>query len=315
MVGQDIISIDQFEKKDLESIFDLSFDMEENFRVHGCSNLLNCTIMASLFFEPSTRTKFSFDSAMTRLGGEIISTVGVTYSSMAKGETLEDTIKTVERYADVIVMRHPEKGSAAAAAKVAKVPVINAGDGPGEHPTQALLDFYTIRKEMRQFPKIKVAMVGDLKYGRTIHSLIKLLAHYEDIEFCLISPKELKIPEEYTKLLKEKDIKFYESDDFGQAACDCDVLYMTRIQKERFGDPSEYERLKGVFVLDKEIMKKAKKNMIVMHPLPRVSEIATEIDSDPRAKYFDQVENGVFVRMALLALVLGKVKLKEKVLT
>lgn len=315
MIGKHIISIDQFEKEDLDRIYNLSANMEESFRSLGCSNILHCNIMASLFFEPSTRTKFSFDSAMTRLGGEIISTVGVTYSSMAKGETLEDTIKTVERYADVIVMRHPEKGSAAAAAKVAKVPVINAGDGPGEHPTQALLDFYTIRKEMRQFPKIKVALVGDLKYGRTIHSLVKLLSHYPDLEFCLISPNELKIPEEYTKLLSEKGIDYYESDDFPKAVEHCDVLYMTRIQKERFGDPSEYERLKGVFVLNKEVMNKAKKNMIVMHPLPRVGEIATEVDSDPRAKYFDQVENGVFVRMALLALVLGKVKIKEKVLT
>lgn len=314
MVGQDIISIDQFEREDLEGIFDLSFDMEKNFRVHGCTNLLSCKIMASLFFEPSTRTKFSFDSAMTRLGGEVISTTGVTYSSMAKGETLEDTIKTVERYADVIVIRHAERGSAKIAADAASVPVINAGDGPGEHPTQALLDFYTIRKEMSGFPKIKIALVGDLKYGRTIHSLVKLLSHYKDIEFCLISPGELKLPKEYTDILLDKKISYFESYNLEGAISDCDVFYMTRIQKERFGDPSEYEKLKGVFVLDNNIMKKAKKNMIVMHPLPRVDEIKPEVDSDPRAKYFDQVENGVFVRMTLLALVLEKVKLREKVL-
>lgn len=306
MIGKDIISIDQFSKDDLDQIIDLAEKMEKDFREKGCSNILHCKIMASMFFEPSTRTRFSFEAAMERLGGVVISTTGFTFSSIAKGETLSDTIKTIERYSDVIVIRHPEIGSAKIAADAAQIPVLNAGDGPGEHPTQALLDFYTIKKEKGETHGLKIALVGDLKNGRTIHSLIKLLIKYDGVDFCLISPRKLSLPKEYTDLMKKNNVEYFESDCLDDAIASCDVLYMTRIQKERFENEKDYEKLKGCFVLNKQILKNAKKDMIIMHPLPRVDEIAEEVDSDPRAKYFDQVENGLYVRMALLAIVLGK---------
>lgn len=306
MIGKDIISIDQFDKDDLDKIMDLAEKLENDFHKNGCSTMLHRKIMASLFFEPSTRTRFSFEAAMERLGGSVLSTTGFTFSSIAKGETLADTIKTIERYADVIVIRHPEIGSAKIAADSAIIPVLNAGDGPGEHPTQALLDFYTIKKEKGDKHGLKIALVGDLKNGRTIHSLIKLLVKYDGADFCLISPKELRLPKEYIKMLDKNKVKYFESESLDDAIAVCDVFYMTRIQKERFENESDYDKLKGCFVLNNKILKKAKKDMIIMHPLPRVDEIATEVDDDPRAKYFDQVENGLYVRMALLALVLDK---------
>lgn len=308
MIGRDIVSIDQFEKKDIDIICNAASDLEKMTKEEGCLNILKCKTLASLFFEPSTRTKLSFDSAMHKMGGEVISTTGVTFSSIAKGETLEDTIKTIERYADVIAIRHPDLGSAQIAADCANIPVINAGDGPGEHPTQALLDFYTIKKEKGNTHGLKIAMVGDLKNGRTIHSLIKLLVKYDGIGFCLVAPKALELPKEYKDFLKKSGVKFYETECLEDAIGDCDVFYMTRIQKERFKTENDYEKYKGCFVLDKKLMSLAKKDMIVMHPLPRVGEIKTEVDSDPRAKYFDQVENGLYIRMALLGLVLGEIK-------
>ncbi|MCL5094247.1 MAG: aspartate carbamoyltransferase [Patescibacteria group bacterium] len=309
MLNQDIISIDQFDRETLEGIFEVSLFLEKEIKGRGSLDLLKGKVMASLFFEPSTRTRFSFESAMEKLGGNLVSATGVNFSSMAKGETLEDTIKTIERYADVIVIRHPEMGSARIAADSSNIPVLNAGDGPGEHPTQALLDFYTIKKEMGKVEGLNIAMIGDLKHGRTIHSLLKLLSHYENINYYLVSPEELKIPSEYLKGIKSyKEIKT-----LVEVLPDADVLYMTRIQKERFASLKEYEKLKDCFVLNKKMLESAKKDMIIMHPLPRVSEIAVDVDEDPRAKYFGQVENGLYVRMALLALVLGKLKLKEKV--
>ncbi len=288
--------------------------MEKKSREKEELDILKGKIMASLFFEPSTRTRFSFESAIHRLGGKVIATTDAIYSSMAKGETLKDTIKTIEKYADIIVIRHPQKGSAKIAARCTKIPVINAGDGPGEHPTQALLDFYTIKKEKRRVSGLKISMVGDLKYGRTVHSLVKLLSNYENLEFCFISPKELKMPKEYLEILKEKKIKYTETDNLECNLGDLDVLYMTRVQKERFENEKDYEKLKDSFILNKKLLEKAKNGMIVMHPLPRINEISTDVDCDPRAKYFDQVENGLFVRMALLSLVLGKIDIEEKVL-
>jgi aspartate carbamoyltransferase len=306
MIGKDIISIDQFNKSDLKKIISTAKIMENNFRQKQQTELLRGNIMASLFFEPSTRTRFSFEAAMERLGGSVISTTGFAYSSIAKGETLADTIKTVDRYCDVIVIRHPEIGSAEIAAKSAQIPVINAGDGPGEHPTQALLDLYTIEKAKNSTHNLCVAMVGDLKNGRTVHSLVKLLIKYDKVEFYLVSPNELKIPEKYIKFMNDNNIKFHEIESLDDAIKQCDVLYMTRVQRERFETEDEYNKLKGCFILDAKILKKAKKDMIILHPLPRVDEIATEVDNDPRAKYFDQVENGLYIRMALLALVLNK---------
>ena len=243
MFGKDIISIDQFDKETLESIYDVSFFMEKRIREEGSLDILNGKTMASLFFEPSTRTRFSFEAAMKKMGGNVISATGVNFSSMAKGETLEDTIKTIERYADVIVIRHPEEGSAKVASESAGIPVINAGDGPGEHPTQALLDFYTIKKEKKELNGLKIAMVGDLKNGRTIHSLVKLLLNY-DIEFYLVSPEELKLPQKYTNLIKNKS-NFKEITDIKEIISEADVLYMTRIQKERFENQNEYEYENG----------------------------------------------------------------------
>ncbi len=304
MINKDIISIDQLSKADIEEIFRRASRMENDVKNNIYPDKLRHKVMASLFFEPSTRTRFSFEAAMLRLGGSVISTTGFVFSSISKGETLADTIKTIERYCDVVVIRHPEVGSAKIAADSANIPVINAGDGPGEHPTQALLDLYTIRKEKNGTSGINIALVGDLKNGRTVHSLIKLLVKFGDVKIQLISPKELCVPLESIELMEKSGIKYTESDNLAEAISSCDVLYMTRIQKERFASEKEYEKHKGCFVLDKKMMKNAKKDMIIMHPLPRVDEISTEIDNDPRAKYFDQVENGMYVRMALLAIVL-----------
>jgi aspartate carbamoyltransferase len=305
---KDIISVDQFDKEILNEIFEIARNLETEIKEKGKINLLENKVMAALFFEPSTRTRFSFESAMIRLGGGVITESGTANSSLAKGESLEDTIKTIERYVDIIVMRHPEIGSAKRAADASKVPVINAGDGANEHPTQALLDFYTIKKEKKQLEGLNIAMVGDLRYGRTTHSLIKLLSLFEGINFYLVSPEELKMPEKYTS-----NVKFTRLDKIEDVIEIADVLYMTRIQKERFEDPSKYEQLKNSFILRSEHLKKAKKDLIIAHPLPRVNEIHVDVDGDSRAKYFDQVENGLYMRMALLAIAAGKIKLTEKV--
>ncbi len=229
----------------------------------------------------------------------------VTYSSVSKGETLQDTVKTMESYTDAIVLRHPEKGSAALAAAAASKPVINAGDGPGEHPTQALLDAYTIREEMGAIDGLTITMLGDLKYGRTVHSLAKLLTLY-DVKINYVSPDILQMPELLVKEVDAAGIDQYETTDLDDVLADTDVLYVTRIQKERFENPNEYDMVKDSYVITPETLTMAKESMIVMHPLPRVGEIATEVDNDPRAAYFRQMEYGMYVRMALLALVLGR---------
>ncbi len=304
--GKDIISVKQFKRDDLEYIFGVAHEMRGMVERIGTFDLLKGKILANLFYEPSTRTSSSFTSAMERLGGSVIPINEVKYSSVAKGESLPDTVRTLECYADVIVLRHPETGSAAIAAKAARKPVINAGDGIGEHPTQALLDTFTIREELGRLDNLTVTMLGDLKYGRTVHSLARLLSRFDGIRLNYVSPDILKMPREVMDEVAEKKVPQAEFASLEKALPVTDVLYVTRVQKERFEDPAEYEKVKGAYVIDPTIMKAAKKDMIVMHPLPRVGEISPDFDDDPRAAYFRQMEYGLYVRMALLAMVLGK---------
>lgn len=304
--GEDIISVDQFDRNALDYVFGVAHEMQVMVERFGSADLLQGKILANLFYEPSTRTSSSFMAAMMRLGGQVIPINNVQYSSVTKGESLPDTVRTLECYSDVIVIRHPEMGAASTAAHYATVPVINAGDGIGEHPTQALLDLFTIREALGQVNGLKVAMVGDLKYGRTVHSLTKLLLNY-DVEFLFVSPDILQMPDyvlENVRSSSNQKMKILE--DVEEIIDDVDVLYVTRVQKERFTDLAEYDRVKEQYVVDELLMKKAKQQMIVMHPLPRVNEISYTIDNDPRAAYFHQMRNGMYVRMALLASVLGK---------
>lgn len=255
-------------------------------------------VMATLFYEPSTRTKFSFEAAMHRLGGGVIGFSGTESTSVTKGESFEDTVKTVASYSDIIVMRHYEAYAPMKAAGFSEVPVINAGDGGNQHPTQTLTDLLTINQEMGRLDNLKIVLVGDLKYGRTVHSLVKAMSKYENNQFIFVSPEELKMPEYVKNSLDEKD--YTETNNLASAIAEADVLYMTRIQKERFEDIEQYEQLKDVYILDNNKMSLAKKDMIILHPLPRVNEIAKEVDSDPRAKYFKQMKYGMYVRMALI---------------
>jgi aspartate carbamoyltransferase len=305
LYGQDIISVKQFNRQLLTYIMGVADEMRALVKRFGKANLLDGKILANLFYEPSTRTSASFQAAMLRLGGRVIAINEVRYSSVTKGESLPDTVRTLESYCDVIVIRHPEIGSAAIAAKAARKPVINAGDGPGEHPTQALLDLYTIADELKRLDGLKVAMLGDLKYGRTVHSLTRLLSLY-DTEFYFVSPDILRMPEEILQELRQSGHKYHEFEDVNDVIGEVDVLYVTRVQRERFDDPDEYERVKDYYVIDPDVMSRAKKDMILMHPLPRVYEIDMRVDDDPRAAYFRQMENGMYIRMALLAAVLGK---------
>jgi len=303
--GQDIISVKQFDRPKLEYIFGVAREMRAMVDRFGSADLLQGKVLANLFYEPSTRTSSSFAAAMLRLGGRVISINEVRYSSVVKGESLPDTVRTLECYADVIVLRHPEVGAAALAAKYASKPVINAGDGIGEHPTQALLDLFTIEEELGRVDGLRVAMVGDLKYGRTVHSLTRLLCLY-DVELDFVSPSILRMPREIIEEVEEHGLPYQETEDIHNIVADVDVLYVTRVQRERFEDPTEYERVKDFYVITPELMKQAKEKMIVMHPFPRVFEISYEVDSDPRAAYFRQIQNGLYIRMALLAAVLGK---------
>jgi aspartate carbamoyltransferase len=305
--GKDIISVKQFSRDDLEYVFGVAHEMRGMVERVGTFDLLKGKILANLFYEPSTRTSSSFTAAMERLGGSVIPINEVRYSSVSKGESLPDTIRTLECYADVIVLRHPETGSAAIAAKAARKPVINAGDGVGEHPTQALLDTFTIFEELGagQVDGMTVTMLGDLKYGRTVHSLARLLSLFK-VKINYVSPDILRMPKEVMAEVGEKGIPQAEYDSLEKVLPETDILYVTRVQKERFEDPAEYEKVKGAYVIDPDIMKAAKQEMIVMHPLPRVGEISVDFDDDPRAAYFRQMEYGLYVRMALLAMVLGK---------
>ncbi len=299
---QHLTSTKQLTRGDMDAILKVCGEME-NVLMKGGDDRLKGKILASLFYEPSTRTRLSFETAMQRLGGGIVTAEGMQFSSLYKGETIEDTMVVISQYVDIIAMRHPEQGSADKAAKAALVPFINAGDGPGQHPTQAILDMLTISKERGKLDGIKITMVGDLKFGRTVHSLSFLLGLYKNVTFILVSPDELKMPEKVTSFFNEKGIKYFETSKL-EEGLDGDVVYMTRIQQERFTDKSEYERLKDCYVLDAKHLKG--RDITVMHPLPRLGEISTSVDPLKNAAYFREVRNGVTARMALLAMLLGK---------
>lgn len=306
MRGQDIIAVNQFTNEHLEYVFEVAAEMRTMVERDGGSDLLKSRVLACLFYEPSTRTSASFIAAMERLGGSVIPiTQGVQFSSVSKGETLHDTIRTLEQYSDVIVLRHPETGSASIAAAAADVPVINAGDGVGEHPTQALLDLFTIKEELGTLDGLHVAMVGDLRYGRTVHSLTQLLSRY-DVRFTFVSPEVLRLPLDYMNQVIDAGKQVRETYNVADIIGSADVLYVTRVQKERFSDLAQYESLKDFYRVTPDLMAEAKQRAIIMHPLPRVNEIDVRVDTDPRAAYFRQVKNGMYIRMALLAAVLGR---------
>jgi len=302
--GRDIISIRDFSREEIDYILKVARAMEP--LAQKGSDMLRGKILATLFFEPSTRTRLSFEAAMHKLGGSTIGFAEAEIASVRKGENLADTVRTVENYADVIAIRHPLEGAARLAAEFAKVPIINGGSGAEEHPTQALLDLYTIMKEKGKIDGLKIALVGDLRYGRTVHSLAYALSYY-NVELYLVSPETLRMRREVLEEIREK-IPVTEESDIKKVVPLLDVLYVTRIQKERFPDPAEYIKVKGSYKIDLETLSMAKKDLIVMHPLPRVDEIAAEVDGTTHAHYFQQVWNGIVTRMALLALILGAVK-------
>ena len=299
--GRDIVSIRDFSKADLLHVLNVSKKMEEDK-----PKLLEGKILSTLFFEPSTRTRLSFESAMCRLGGKVIGFSDEKVSSVKKGETIWDTAKMAERYSDVIVIRTPIEGSARLAAEATSVPVINGGDGANQHPTQTLLDLYTIQKAKKNIDGLKVGFLGDLKYGRTVHSLAIALSHWS-VDLHFIAPDALQMPDQYLKDLEEIGIKCYKTDDVFEVSENLDILYVTRIQQERFPDPLEYEKYKNAYRLDRSLLSRIKDDMKIMHPLPRVGEINPELDDTNHAIYFEQAGNGVTVRKAVLALVLGKV--------
>lgn len=292
-----VLSAPQFDKAELFEILSQASDMEKILTTKGYSDMAQGKILATFFYEPSTRTRLSFETAMNRLGGKVISVSDGSSSSAKKGETVEDTMLVISGYADVIAMRSKEVGFAERASKTSLVPIINGGDGPGEHPTQSLLDLYTIQKQFGLEKPLRIAFVGDLKYGRTVHSLSKILRNFDNFSVDWVAPKELDIQDEYFD--PEKDRKFHELSD--EVLKEADIVYMTRVQQERFEDRAEYERLKDVFILDAEKASKMKSDAIILHPLPRVDEIATDVDPLPQAKYFEQARNGVPIRMTLIA--------------
>jgi aspartate carbamoyltransferase catalytic subunit len=298
--GRDIISIRDFSKADLLHVLKVSKEMERDKPM-----LLAGKILATLFFEPSTRTRLSFESAMCRLGGKVIGFSDEKVSSVKKGETIWDTVKMADRYSDVIVIRSPIEGSARLAAEAASVPVINGGDGANQHPTQTLLDLYTIKKTKKKLKGLKIGFLGDLKYGRTVHSLAIALSHWE-VDMYFIAPDALQMPDQYLKDLQNKGIHCFQTSDIFSVSDELNILYVTRIQQERFPDPLEYERYKNAYRLDRSLLKHVKKDMKIMHPLPRVGEISPELDETEHAVYFEQAANGVTVRKALLSLVLGR---------
>jgi aspartate carbamoyltransferase catalytic subunit len=300
MKGKSLVSINDYTKEEYIKILDLA----EIFEKKPVQNLLQGKVIASLFFEPSTRTRLSFDSAVNKLGGQVIGFSNTHSSSVTKGETLYDTIRIVSNYCDLIVMRHPLEGSARYASEITDVPVINAGDGANQHPTQTLLDLYSIRKTQGRLDDLNIFMVGDLKYGRTVHSLLMAMSKF-NTTFNFISPDELRLPEGYKIFLENMGLKYYEHKDFTDIISKADIIYMTRVQKERFSDPIEYERTKNAYVLKNEFLVNTKENMRVLHPLPRVNEIEKDVDLNPKAYYFTQALNGVFIRQAIITSILG----------
>lgn len=302
MKNKSLVSIDDYSKEEQLRILDLA----EKFEARPVQDILDGYVVATLFFEPSTRTRLSFESAASRLGAQVIGFSEAGSSSVSKGESLNDTILTVSNYADIIVMRHPREGSARYASEVSPVPIINAGDGANQHPTQTLLDMYSIRKTQGKLDNLQIAFVGDLKYGRTVHSLTFALCNF-NATFHLVSPEELKLPSYVKRKIKDNKLDYFQYTDMNEVIPQVDILYMTRIQKERFSDPIEYEKVKNAYILRNDMLQGAKKSMRVLHPLPRVNEIEMDVDPNPMAYYFQQAQNGVYVRQALLASILGVV--------
>lgn len=300
MKNKSLVSITDFSKEEMLRIIELAADFEANPN----QPILRDKVIASLFFEPSTRTRLSFETAMNRLGARVIGFSDVNATSTTKGETLKDTIKMVSNYADLIVMRHPLEGAARYASEQSRVPVVNAGDGANQHPSQTLLDMFSIYKTQGRLDNLKIAMVGDLKYGRTVHSLLQAMSNFNPT-FYFVAPDELKMPQEYKTFLDEKGIKYEEYTDMMDVLADADILYMTRVQKERFADLIEYEKVKNTYVLRNAMLDGTKENLRVLHPLPRVTEIDTDVDANPKAYYFQQAENGVYTRMAIISSILG----------
>lgn len=296
MDNKSLVSIDDYTKEEILEVLARAAEFEKN---PNC-NLLEGKVIASLFFEPSTRTRLSFETAISRMGGRIVGFTDSSSSSVTKGETLKDTTKMVSNYCDLIVMRHPIEGSARYASEVSDVPVINAGDGANQHPTQTMLDLYSIMKTQGTLENLNIFMVGDLKYGRTVHSLLMALSHFNPT-FHFIAPPELEIPRGYKIFMDKNDIKYFEHTEFNDIINDADILYMTRVQKERFVDPVEYEKVKNVYILKNNMLANTKDNLKILHPLPRVNEIAVDVDTNPKAYYFQQALNGVYARQAIIA--------------
>jgi len=300
MKNKDLVSITDFTREEYLRILELAAEFEANPR----QDILHGFVIASLFFEPSTRTRLSFETAINGLGGRVVGFSDAGATSASKGETLHDTIKMVSNYADLIVMRHPLEGSARLASEVSPVPIVNAGDGANQHPSQTLLDMYSILKTQGRLENLKIVMVGDLKYGRTVHSLLQAMSLFSPT-FYFISPDELKMPPAYKLYLDKVGLKYFEGKELTESLPEADILYMTRVQQERFTDPIEYERVKNAYILRKKMLEGTKQTMKVLHPLPRVNEIHPDVDGSPHAYYFDQARNGVFVRMAILSSILG----------
>ena len=298
--GRNLISITDFSKEEYIEVLDIAEGFEKNPKQH----ILGDKVVATLFFEPSTRTRLSFESAANQLGARVIGFSDPGATSVQKGESLHDTIKMVSAYADLIVMRNPKEGSSRYASEVASVPVINAGDGANQHPTQCMLDLYSIRKTQGTLDNLNIALVGDLKYGRTVHSLVQAMCNF-NATFHLVSPEELKLPSSVKKSIKDAGLKYYQYHEIRDIMGVADIIYMTRVQRERFSDLLEYERVKDSCILTASMLEGCKPNMRVLHPLPRVNEITTDVDKTPHAYYFQQAQNGVYVRQALIASILG----------
>lgn len=299
MKNKSLVAINDLTKDEIIKVLDLAEEFEKN----PIQDILNKTVVATLFFEPSTRTRLSFESAVSRLGGRVIGFSEASSTSVSKGESLKDTILTVANYSDLIVMRHPVEGSARYASEVSPVPIINAGDGANQHPTQTLLDLYSIRKTQGTLQDLNIFLVGDLKYGRTVHSLLMAMSQF-GATFTFVAPKELQMPNEYKLMLNSMGLKFTEQSDLNENLDKADIIYMTRVQRERFSDPLEYEKVKNVYVLRNKMLENTKSTMRVLHPLPRVNEIHTDVDPNPKAYYFPQAMNGVYTRMAIMSLIL-----------
>ncbi|MBK8805795.1 MAG: aspartate carbamoyltransferase [Bacteroidales bacterium] len=300
MVSKSLVSITDCTKEEYLRILNLAKEFEANPH----QNILNGKIVATLFFEPSTRTRLSFESAVLRLGGRIIGFSEASSSSSSKGETFSDTIRTVSNYCDLLIIRHPLEGTARLASELTSLPVINAGDGSNQHPTQTLLDMYSIQKTQGRLDNLTLTLVGDLKYGRTVHSLIMAMATFKPV-FYFVSPEELKLPDDYRVFLKQNNIEYHETTQLPHAMKVADIVYMTRVQRERFLDPMEYEKTKNAYILKAEMLSDTKPNMKVLHPLPRINEISTDVDSTDKAYYFQQALNGVYTRQAIISHVLG----------